>query len=403
VAGIVYSDLTKTFPDGTTAVDSVDLEIADGDFVVLVGPSGSGKTTLLRMTAGLEEVSAGDILIGGKQVNRVAPMDRNIAMVFQNYALYPHMSAFENMAFGLKLHGVKKPAAKKRVESTAKMLAIADLLKRKPGQLSGGQRQRVAMGRAIVRDPDAFLMDEPLSNLDAKLRVEMRAYVAMLHQRLRTTTVYVTHDQTEAMTMGQRVAVMRDGRLEQCDVPQRLYDHPSNMFVAGFIGSPSMNLIHSRLTAENGDVLVELADETLRLPRALLARRPRLQEYVGKEVVLGIRPEDIEDAAVAPSGNGDATFDVRVSLAESMGAEVVAHFPLKADPVVDSDSVTAIFGGDETEDDRRYLLGGENAGEARLTARLSPRTAARTGQPLKVVVDLGRTHFFDAETEESIW
>src|SRR4051794_5170810 len=247
MAGIEYRGLTKRFDDGTVAVHELDLEIDDGEFVVLVGPSGSGKTTVLRMTAGLELPTRGEILIGGRDVTDVAPMDRNIAMVFQNYALYPHMSVYDNMAFGLKLHGMKKAAIAERVKPTAEMLGIDDLLGKKPGQLSGGQRQRVAMGRAIVREPDAFLMDEPLSNLDAKLRVEMRSYVALLHRRLQTTTLYVTHDQVEAMTMGTRVAVLRNGALEQCDAPRELYERPANTFVAAFIGSPAMNLVPSRI------------------------------------------------------------------------------------------------------------------------------------------------------------
>jgi multiple sugar transport system ATP-binding protein len=374
MAGIEYRGLTKRFPDGTVAVDSLDLEIADGEFVVLVGPSGSGKTTVLRMTAGLEDASAGEILIGEERVNDVAPMDRNIAMVFQNYALYPHMSVYDNMAFGLKLHKIKKDEIRERVQSTAAMLGIDELLKRKPAQLSGGQRQRVAMGRAIVREPDAFLMDEPLSNLDAKLRVEMRAYVGLLHQRLHTTTVYVTHDQTEAMTMGDRVAVMRDGLLVQCDVPRQLYARPVNVFVATFIGSPAMNLVRSQLAAENGDLHVRIGGAVLRLPRDVLERRPGLGDRVGHDVVLGIRPEDLEDAALMASPNGAAMLDVRVALAESTGAEVIAYFP--------------VANGD---------------GEDTLTARLSPRTRAETGAALRVAVEPERLHFFDAETELAIW
>jgi multiple sugar transport system ATP-binding protein len=402
MAEIEYRGLTKVFPDGTTAVDAVDLQIADGEFVVLVGPSGSGKTTVLRMTAGLEDVSDGEILIGSRNVNGIAPMDRDIAMVFQNYALYPHMNVYDNMAFGLKRHGRKKREIKPRVESTARMLGIDDLLKRKPSQLSGGQRQRVAMGRAIVRDPAAFLMDEPLSNLDAKLRVEMRSYVAMLHQRVRTTTIYVTHDQTEAMTMGTRVAVMRDGRLEQCDVPQRLYDRPSNMFVGAFIGSPAMNLVRSRLSAQNGDVFAELGDRNLRLPRRLLERRAGIREHIGGEVILGIRPEDIEDASLVPA-DGDACCDVRCSLAEAMGADVIAHFPLKARPVTALAAVAAAL--DDLEDARLFpeTSGEQSPDEVRFTARLSPRCSAQTGERLKVAIDLERLHFFDAKTEDSIW
>jgi multiple sugar transport system ATP-binding protein len=283
------------------------------------------------------------------------------------------------------------------------MLAIGDLLKRKPGQLSGGQRQRVAMGRAIVRDPQAYLMDEPLSNLDAKLRVEMRSYVAMLHQRLRTTTVYVTHDQTEAMTMGERVAVMRDGRLEQCDVPQRLYERPVNVFVGGFIGSPAMNLVRSKLTASNGDVHAQLGETSLRLPGSLLDKRPGLMNHVGRDVILGIRPEDIEDAALASSPNGHSSMDVRVALAEPMGAEVIAHFPIEAEPLVGSSAVAALLADEKIDDERLVQLGAQDSSEVRLTARLGPRTQAQTGEPLRVTVDVERAHFFDAETEESIW
>jgi multiple sugar transport system ATP-binding protein len=406
MAEIEYRALTKTFPGGTVAVDAVDLEIPDGDFVVLVGPSGSGKTTILRMTAGLEDVTDGEILIGGRPVNGVAPMDRNIAMVFQNYALYPHMSVYDNMAFGLKLHKMKKAEIKPRVESAARMLGIDDLLKRKPAQLSGGQRQRVAMGRAIVREPDAFLMDEPLSNLDAKLRVEMRAYVAMLHQRLGTTTLYVTHDQTEAMTMGDRVAVMRGGRLEQCDVPQRLYDRPANMFVAAFIGSPSMNLLHASLLSEDGDVYARVGQAKLLVPRQVLDRRPHLQDYLGAEVVLGIRPEDIEDEAfVAAAATQCANLEVRVLLAEPMGAEVIAHFSLASEASADPEVLAAPADQDAEAEEGRYLqvVAGQGQEEPSLTARLSPRTRAQAGMPLNVAVDVEQLHFFDPGSEASIW
>jgi multiple sugar transport system ATP-binding protein len=330
-------------------------------------------------------------------------MDRNIAMVFQNYALYPHMTVYDNLGFGLKRHGVKKHVIRERVQSTAQMLGIEDLLKRKPAQLSGGQRQRVAMGRAIVREPEAFLMDEPLSNLDAKLRVEMRAYLSTLHQRLRTTTLYVTHDQTEAMTMGDRVAVMRDGRIQQVDRPQVLYERPANLFVAGFIGSPAMNLVRSRLTREDGAVYVRLGDTKLRVPDSVLARRPRLRDHVGEELIVGIRPEDIEDAAFVPSANGFA-LDVRVSLAEPMGAEVIAHFPIAAESVADSETVLAARGGDDDEDAGRLLqlARGRAADEVVLTARLNTRSRAQSGAPLRVAVDVERLHFFDPATEEAV-
>jgi multiple sugar transport system ATP-binding protein len=403
VAAIEYRGISKVFADGTTAVDAFDLVIEDGEFLVLVGPSGSGKTTVLRMTAGLEEVTAGDVVIGGARVNGVAPMDRNIAMVFQNYALYPHMTVYENMAFGLKLHGLKKQTIRPRVEGTAHMLGIAELLKRKPAQLSGGQRQRVAMGRAIVRDPAAFLMDEPLSNLDAKLRVEMRSYVAMLHQRLRTTTLYVTHDQIEAMTMGSRVAVMRNGRLEQCAPPQELYEQPQNMFVAAFIGSPAMNLLRGRLVRRDDGLAVELGETAIGLPRVLLERRPGLAEHAGRPIVVGVRPEDMEDVEIA-GRNGNPVLSVRVALAEAMGADVLAHFAIKGEPAADGAVADALSEPGEDADDRRYLqLAGDHADdEVMLTARLSPRTRARTGEPLELVLDAARLHFFDPQTEAAI-
>jgi multiple sugar transport system ATP-binding protein len=385
MAELEFRALRKAFDTKTVAVENLNLVVADGEFLVLVGPSGSGKTTVLRIAAGLERASHGDVLIGGEVVNDVAPPDRDIAMVFQTYALYPHMTVYDNMAFGLKLHGVKKNEIRPRVLSTAKMLELDDLLKRKPSQLSGGQRQRVAMGRAIVREPAAYLMDEPLSNLDAKLRVEMRTYLAELHQRLRTTTLYVTHDQTEAMTMGDRVAVMRDGRLQQVDIPQVLYDRPANAFVAGFIGSPAMNLLRARLGGGDGAMRVELGEVALPLPRSLLAARPALATYAGREILVGIRPEDIEDAAFAPSANG-SSLPVRVTLAEPLGAEVIAHFPLAG-------GVESVEAGSEP------VAGGS----ALLTARLSPRSAARSGGPLKIAIDLERLHFFDPETEDAIW
>jgi multiple sugar transport system ATP-binding protein len=402
VAGIRYSGLTKVFEGGTVAVDDLDLEIADGELMVVVGPSGSGKTTVLRMTAGLEEITSGDIQIGDKVVNDVPPRDRNIAMVFQNYALYPHMKVYDNMAFGLKLHGHSKADIHRRVEQTAKMLGISDLLRRKPAQLSGGQRQRVAMGRAIVREPAAFLMDEPLSNLDAKLRVEMRAYIAMLHQRLRTTTVYVTHDQTEAMTLGDRVAVMRDGRLEQVDDPEALYTKPANLFVAGFMGSPAMNMLHSRLISENGSVYAQFGPHRLPLPRGLLESRRELGEYVDRPLILGIRPEDIEDSAYAPRGEGEHGFDVQVSLAEPMGSEVIVHFPLEAQAVAGSAGAAAATDSRDREELAQLIAEDQTRG-ATIVARLNPRTSARTGRPARVTVDTSRLYFFDPETEAAIW
>jgi multiple sugar transport system ATP-binding protein len=369
MAEIQFRQLRKVFAGGTVAVEDFDLLVEDGEFMVLVGPSGSGKTTVLRITAGLEEATGGSVSIGGAVVDHVPPTDRNIAMVFQNYALYPHMSVYDNIAFGLKRHRVPKREIRTRVDAASKMLAIDDLLKRKPAQLSGGQRQRVAMGRAIVREPDAFLMDEPLSNLDAKLRVEMRAYLGSLHQRLRTTTLYVTHDQTEAMTMGDRVAVMRDGRLQQVADPRTLYGDPVNLFVAGFIGSPAMNLVRSRLLARDGELFVELGGSELRLPPSLLDGRKLLGERLGGPVVLGIRPEAFEDAGLARR-NGQA-LDARVTLAEALGPELIAHF----------------------------RLGGS---DATLTARLDPRSRATAGEQLRLSVDLERIHFFDPDTERAL-
>jgi multiple sugar transport system ATP-binding protein len=392
VAELEFRDLRKVFDGGAVAVEDLNLLVADGEFLVVVGPSGSGKTTVLRMAAGLERATSGDVLIGGEVVNEVAPPDRDIAMVFQTYALYPHMTVYENMAFGLKLHRVGKADIRSRVLSAAKMLELDDLLKRKPSQLSGGQRQRVAMGRAIVREPAAYLMDEPLSNLDAKLRVEMRTYLAGLHQRLRTTTLYVTHDQTEAMTMGDRVAVMRDGRLQQVDIPQVLYDRPANAFVAAFIGSPAMNLLRARVTGGDRAASVELGEIVLPLPSSLVARRPGLAHYAGREVVVGIRPEDIEDASLVPSANG-SSVPVRITLAEALGSEVIAHFPLggEVEPV-------AVEGAPDSPS----LEAATDSGVL-LTARLSPRSGARSGQPLRVSIDVERLHFFDPETDQAIW
>jgi multiple sugar transport system ATP-binding protein len=383
MASVQFTELTKVFDDGTVAVESFELDVEDGEFVVLVGPSGSGKTTVLRMAAGLETPTAGEVRIGGEVVNDIDPQDRNIAMVFQNYALYPHMTVYDNMGFGLRLHGMNKREIRERVLSAAEMLGLTELLKRKPGQLSGGQRQRVAMGRAIVREPDVLLMDEPLSNLDAKLRVEMRAYVSLLHQRVRTTTLYVTHDQTEAMTMGDRVVVMRDGRVEQCDLPQRLYDRPANLFVAGFIGSPAMNLVRTRLSADERVPSFDLGGASLALTPGLLERRPGLKAHLGRNVVVGIRPEDFEDAALVAGSNGSC-LDVEVTLAEPMGPELIAHCPLPS----------AASNGEESP---LQLTTAQT-----LTARLSPLSTARAGGRLRLAVNVDRLHFFDEETEQAI-
>jgi multiple sugar transport system ATP-binding protein len=373
MADVVLSGVTKIFPGGAVAVDCVDLEIADGEFAVLVGPSGSGKTTILRLTAGLEDLSEGEIRIGGRVVNDLHPMDRDIAMVFQNYALYPHMTAAENIGFGLRLRGMKKAQVATKVAETAEILGLIELLKRKPGQLSGGQRQRVAMGRAIVREPAAFLMDEPLSNLDAKLRVQMRAEIQKLQHELGTTTMYVTHDQVEAMTMGDRVAVMRDGRIVQLDTPQALYERPADLFVAGFIGSPAMNFVRARIEGSNGEVRARFGSNELDLPTRLLPSG--VADRAGDEVIVGLRPEHLEDAALVEA-NGHALLRAPVALAEPVGSEVIVHLELDA-PQLGPDSTN-------------------------FTARLGPRCSARPGQLLTLAVDPAALYFFDPDTENAL-
>jgi multiple sugar transport system ATP-binding protein len=401
MAAIDFYEVSKTFANGTRAVDRLDLSIRDGEFLVLVGPSGSGKTTALRMTAGLEEVTSGEIRIGDRVVNDIAPKSRDIAMVFQNYALYPHMTVRDNMSFSLRLRHEKKEKIRTRVGDTGRMLDVAKLLERKPAQLSGGQRQRVAMGRAIVREPRAFLMDEPLSNLDAKLRVEMRAYISMLHQTLKTTTLYVTHDQTEAMTMGDRVAVMRSGRLEQVDSPQVLYQRPDNLFVASFIGSPAMNLVLARIESADGSVFAHLGDTRVRIPDVVLHERPALGRRIGQDVVVGIRPEDFEDATVVSNGNG-TRLDVEVSLAEPIGPQVIVHFRLDARPVVGRRAV--LEARDDADEELPDLAGadGEPGAGAHLVASLSSRTTAETGGRIELTIDAARLHFFDPTTELAI-
>ncbi|HWH93248.1 MAG TPA: sn-glycerol-3-phosphate ABC transporter ATP-binding protein UgpC [Baekduia sp.] len=395
MASIGFAGVTKTFDDGTTAVEELDLDISDGEFMVLVGPSGSGKSTALRMLAGLEESTGGTIRIGERVVDHMQPKDRDLAMVFQSYALYPHMTVAENMGFALKMQGAARDEIRRRVEAAADKLGIQDLLERRPKQLSGGQRQRVALGRAIVRDPAAFLMDEPLSNLDAKLRVEMRAYLARLHQELGTTTVYVTHDQTEAMTMGDRVAVMRDGRLAQCGPPQTLYDEPADLFVAGFMGSPAMNLLKARLVAigdgagAGAGAVYEVAvgHQRLRLPEAVIAARPSLASYAGRELVVGIRPES---AAQSPNGPvAGRTLELDVVLTEALGSDLLVHADIDA-PVV----LTAV----QEEMAEQVTL----EAAARMTLRLPPGSAARAGSRIRAVIDLERLHFFDAQTERAI-
>jgi multiple sugar transport system ATP-binding protein len=401
VAEIDLDDVTKTYADGTTAVHALDLSIDDGEFIVLVGPSGCGKTTALRMIAGLESISGGTITIGDRVVNAVPPKERDIAMVFQNYALYPHMTVYDNMAFGLKLRKLSKSEIDERVHKAATILGLDEYLSRKPKALSGGQRQRVAMGRAIVREPKAFLMDEPLSNLDAKLRVQMRSEISSLQHELNVTTVYVTHDQVEAMTMGDRVAVLRKGVLQQVDTPQFLYDHPSNLFVAGFIGSPSMNLVEADLVRSNGTAAVQFGGFTLGIPDEVLSQRPALRAFEGRRVILGIRPEDMEDAQLVSDAPSDRRCRSTVVLREALGADVLAHISVAA-PAVMTEDVRELAHDVGTE----ALEAVEEraaAGESTFIARLNPRTGARVGSQVELVVDVHRMHFFDPESGLGIY
>jgi multiple sugar transport system ATP-binding protein len=397
LAEVTFEGVSKVYPDGTRAVSDVDLEIKDGEFMVLVGPSGCGKTTALRMVAGLEDISEGVVRIGERVVNHVPPRDRDIAMVFQSYALYPHLSVYENIAFGLKLKGEKKIEIDKRVHEAARILGLEPFLKRKPRALSGGQRQRVAMGRAIVRRPQAFLMDEPLSNLDAKLRVQTRAEISRLQNDLGTTTIYVTHDQVEAMTMGDRVAVMRKGELQQVAPPQELYDHPVNLFVGGFIGSPAMNMVEATLARTNGGFAVEAGGQRIVLGDETLSVRPGLKRHEGRQIVLGIRPEDLEDATLAPDTPSDRHLRGQVVLTEALGSEIMAHFTIDAPPAL-------------TEDVRELAqdIGDERAvAEAKehttMVGRFGARSKVKEGETADVAVDTRALHFFDPETGLGIY
>jgi multiple sugar transport system ATP-binding protein len=389
------------YPDGVTAVSDLSLEIQDGEFIVLVGPSGCGKTTALRMVAGLESITEGTIRIGERVVNAVPPKERDIAMVFQNYALYPHMSVFDNMAFGLKLRKLDKAEIDRRVREAAGILGLEEFLQRKPKALSGGQRQRVAMGRAIVREPKAFLMDEPLSNLDAKLRVQMRSEIARIQHELQVTTIYVTHDQVEAMTMGDRVAVIRKGVLQQVDTPQFLYDHPDNLFVAGFIGSPAMNMVEATFARSDGGAVVEFGGIRLGVPEDALAARPGLQAFDGKRVILGLRPEDIEDASLLPDAPADRRMRSTVFLREALGADVVAHIKVEAPEVITEDikELAHDVGAEALEAVEQRA----QAGESTFLARLNPRTGAREGEPIELVIDVHRLHFFDPDSGAGIY
>jgi multiple sugar transport system ATP-binding protein len=381
---IVLDHVTKEFAGGVRAVDDVDMTIGEGEFMVLVGPSGCGKTTLLRSIGGLEKVTAGRIIIGERDVTRLEPADRDLAMVFQNYALYPHMTVRKNLGYGLRVRKVPRKDRDERVNEVAKMLGLEELLDRRPGQLSGGQQQRVAMGRAIVREPQAFLMDEPLSNLDAKLRVTMRTSLQQLHLRLGTTTIYVTHDQVEAMTLGQRVAVMRDGKVQQVDAPQILYDAPVNTFVAAFIGSPAMNLVEARLSDDS----VTFGPYTIPLDRAHRPRSPG-----NGEVILGIRPEAFEDVAFAPEGLPQVEVDVHVL--EELGSDAHVFFPVDATQVVIEDAMS-----DQAEDESTLLA--EDKERTLFVARVDARTDARVGGKIRLAVEPSRLYFFSPESGESL-
>jgi multiple sugar transport system ATP-binding protein len=398
VSRIALEGITKRYQDGTTAVRSLDLSIADGELMVLVGPSGCGKTTALRMVAGLEEITEGTILIDGRPVNDMEPRDRDIAMVFQSYALYPHLTVRDNMGFSLKYRKTPKQEIRRRVDEAARILELEELLGRKPRQLSGGQRQRVAMGRAIVRQPRAFLMDEPLSNLDAKLRVQMRAEIARLQRSLGVTTIYVTHDQTEAMTLGSRVAVLRHGVLQQVASPQELYGRPANLFVAGFIGSPAMNLIEATLE-RGGDSgpgpQVIFGTHRLRVPDGVIRQHPALEKYLGRTVVTGIRPEHLEDAALVPGAEPGSVIEVSVELREELGAEVNAHCTVGVPPL----QVAAVAIGDSEPDAAEIE---EVPQIPAIIARLDPRTAIREGERARLHVDLDSLHFFDPESGDSL-
>ena len=386
MASVTLQNLTKTYAGGSLkAVDSVSIDIEDGEFLVLVGPSGCGKSTALRMIAGLEEITDGAVWIGDQFVNDVHPKDRDIAMVFQSYALYPHMSVYDNIAFPLQIARMNKAEIDKRVHEAARVLELEAYLKRRPGQLSGGQRQRVAMGRAIVRQPSVFLMDEPLSNLDAKLRVQMRAEIASIQHRLGITTVYVTHDQVEAMTMGHRVALLKDGVLQQVDTPSNIYNRPVNTFVAAFIGAPTMNLYHAEIEGEGQGAKLRLGGTTLALPAKLLAERPGIARHAGKRLIVGIRPEDIADASTLAEKPEQGCITANVDLVEALGSDVIVHLGIDAQAaqVRSSDSLDEIRA---------------EAGKARCVARFTAKSEVRLGQSVTVCLDLERLHVFDADT-----
>jgi multiple sugar transport system ATP-binding protein len=396
MAKVTLEKLTKVYPNGTLALSDLDLEVADGEFMVLVGPSGCGKTTALRMVAGLEEITRGVVRFGERVVNELTPKDRDVAMVFQNYALYPHMSVERNIGFALRLRKARKEDISSRVGGAAGILGLREHLDRRPAQLSGGQRQRVAMGRAIVREPSVFLMDEPLSNLDAKLRVQMRAEISEIQRRLGVATLYVTHDQIEAMTMGDRVAVLRGGVLQQCDAPQVVYDLPVNVFVAAFIGSPAMNLYEGVLAPDAASV--RLGSQTLTVPESVHTERPALRSFADRKLVVGVRPEDLSDASLAQPGANGGTLAGDVKLVEALGSELMVHFQIDASRVLSADAAAA----SEDQDELADLAASELSARATGVACVNTRSKIREGERARFTVDTERLHFFDPESGAAI-
>jgi multiple sugar transport system ATP-binding protein len=400
MADVIFDKVEKIYDNDVHAVHDLSLEIPDGEFVVLVGPSGCGKTTALRMVAGLEEISDGTVAIGGRVVNDLTPKERDIAMVFQNYALYPHLTVGDNIGFGLRLRKMPKSEVNERVAWAAKLLGLTPYLQRRPKELSGGQRQRVAMGRAIVRQPQVFLMDEPLSNLDAKLRVQMRAEIAKIQHEVRVTTIYVTHDQVEAMTMGDRVAVMRKGELQQMAEPQKLYDSPKNLFVASFIGSPAMNIVEADVVRGDQGLAVRIGDQELSVPEEVTRRRPALSGYVGRKLALGIRPEHLEDSSLARNRGGNLRG--RVLITEALGSEILAHVEMKGAPVVTEDVVEAAVVDEQEQGIAADLLDSGDGHRATFVGRLDTTSSVKPDMEIELAVDTQKLQFFDLETGHAI-